>query len=389
MASFATRNTLSWIASGISLTLLVQIIISWPLWWESERIYPHLPLLPELAGLSLLDQPVLLLALFGLCLILWYPQSKKGYWFFLPAILVLLLADLNRLQVWMYESAFFLMLLAAPTKDTKNYLRMALIFLYCWSGLHKFNIYFIEDITPWFLEPFGLDVVAMENSCLGWMGASFELLLGLGLYWSKTRKWTAYLAVLFHLFILGSLGPLGHHWNEVVWPWNLLHIFLLYLLFIRTAEEKITFFASWQGKLGNWGILLLFGIAPILNFWQLWPEQLSFKMYAGTNPEGIFYYYEQDFPNLPPKVASQHLRLTENDRRRNLILDEWIFTELRVGPFASPRRLKQAGKALCQCLEKPEKGGFEILYVSPWNREKDLLISFSCLELRNEIEEED
>lgn len=367
----------------IALCLLVQLLICTDLWFLSERGYPFLPVfekwpLVPLLNISFLLFPALLITLLS---ILIFPAKRILYYLFLLFLTGLLLPDLNRLQVWVYEFSILLLFLGLGSSAKSRLLaaQMILVLVYCWSGLHKFNNYFIHDIAPWMMTPFGLEQWMTGKSWPGLSIAVFETLLGLGLWINWSRRWAAGLAMLFHLSILFALGPLGHNWNEVVWPWNIAMILLVYSLFFKTKMISFTpTSAIFKKKLQFLPLLLLFGLMPLFNFWHLWDEQLSFKMYSGSNPEGIFYYEPESLKCLPEQIKVLHERPTSSQSKRRIILDEWIFEELRVAPYVSVKRLRQMGRKLCDCVENPANSGLEILITDRWNEKEDIFLSLSC-----------
>jgi hypothetical protein len=159
-------------------------------------------------------------------------------------------------------------------------------------------------------------------------------------------------------------------------------IVLLYFLFYKNEDSIFkNIFENLRTNPSFSIVIFLFGIMPIFNFFGAWDEQLSFKMYSGVSPEGIFYYHEQQTKCLPSKVKEKFVHVTPSTKMQRIILNDWIFFELKVAPYKSRKRLLQVGKELCLCFEKPELAGLELLEVDRWNKEKDKITSFPCSEL--------
>jgi len=356
------------------------------LWTSVNRAFPFVPFLTFWPReFDLFTFPVFILLLLGLLILLIRPDKNIGLWCFGFSLLFLLLQDLTRLQVWVYHLTWLLFLLFLKKDQQDLWPRLAMLALYFWSGFHKLNLYFLSDTFPWFLEKAGIFSFLGEYQILGLLVALFELGIAFGLYWPKTRKWAAIIAIAFHVVVLFLLGPFGHNWNEVVWPWNLAMMILLYCFFIQ--EEKSGSLNPFPAIRGYYFYLLPFVfllILPGFNAFRLWDEQLSFKMYAGTNPEGIFYFDQRDqncFSNAP--IIHRSLSPAGHHTGR-FILDDFAFQELKVPPYASERRLQQVGQYFCNCLTYPQHAGLEILWVHPWDKDREKLMDYSCLELLRE-----
>lgn len=296
----------------------------------------------------------------------------------------LVLTNIHRLQVWFYQLSMMLFFLSfrKNEKGVLKTLRFCMIALYCWSGFFKLNVFYIDDTFPWFLETTFLHGLGQYKS-LAILSALLEMSIGIGLFFRSSRKWALGLGILFHLFVFACLGPWGHDWNIVVWPWNFTMIVLLFLLFFRGNQDwRLSIIDDIRQFPPMLIAIVLFGLLPGLNVFQQWDEQLSFKMYAGTNMEGVFYFSEEDtscFPNvetsyatLPPKYVPLH----------RIILDDWAFEDLRVPPYTSQKILKRLGKELCKCLKNPDLGGIEILTVNPWQRDSEKFTNIPCSKLQ-------
>ena len=274
----------------------------------------------------------------------------------------------------------------AKLKVRMNALRIIIICIYWWSGIQKLNIYFVEDTFPWFLEPIGLDQFVKEYKIIAFLVAIFESVIGVGLIFKMSRKVAAVSGICMHLLILLMLSPFGHNWNHVVWPWNIGMILFLYFLFFKNEKPIFKdFFEKAKPSVIISFIGILFGVMPLFNFFNAWDEQLSFKMYSGVSPEGIFYFQDSPAHCIPAKVKEQYVHVTPSAELKKIILDDWIFFELKVPPYKSRKRIIQVAKKLCHCFENPELAGLELLEVNRWDKEKDSLTSFSCLNLMNDF----
>ena len=80
----------------------------------------------------------------------------------------------------------------------------------------------------------GFEANQIQNIVVHYAGLAlpiFEILAALGLLFSKSKKLFALLLIGMHIFILIFLSPLGINYNSIVWPWNVLMILYLIILF--------------------------------------------------------------------------------------------------------------------------------------------------------------
>lgn len=374
--------------SAVSFCLFIQLLICNRLWLDNERFYPKIPVIPNLSFEFVPSLGFSIFCLMLACLLgfIFGRVHRAAVVLFFVLIFLFVFNDINRLQVWMYELVVILLVLFVSNRNNFataiNTLQIIIICVYLWSGVFKMNIYFAEDNFPWLLEPLGLENWATRNFYWGYFIALTESLIGLGLFFNRSRKVAAILAICLHIFILIVLSPFGHNWNHVVWPWNLLMILLVYWLFYKDESQ---IFEKILEKSRSFfllpAIFLLFGVLPVFNFWDAWDEQLSFKMYSGDSPEGIFYYSAQQTDCIPIEVKQRFVHITPHSKEHRIILDDWIFYELKVAPYKNKKRLLQAGQKLCRCIEKPELARFELLEVDRWDKSKDRFTTIPCKEL--------
>src|SRR5690606_31868401 len=63
-----------------------------------------------------------------------------------------------------------------------------------------------------------------------------ELLVAAALLWPRSRRIGLLLAIVMHIALLLTLGPLGHDQKPAVLLWNVFFIGLVFLLFGRSAR---------------------------------------------------------------------------------------------------------------------------------------------------------
>ena len=225
------------------------------------------------------------------------PRHRQATW--VASLLVLLLCALDelRLQPW----AWLLMLCGpllfeARRRDGRKgdifaaqHLRLILVGMYLWAGLHKLNADFFDRTVPFFLEPFGVN----EPSAA--LAVPFGLLiigaeLALGVMLAKAGGWdrrALRLGVALHLGVVALLGPGGQNYDPNVWTWNISQVVLLVLLLhkggVATSLRQLLA-ARARPTLALAALTLLL---PALHVVRLAPANISWALYAGNYDVGI------------------------------------------------------------------------------------------------------
>ncbi|HSK99741.1 MAG TPA: hypothetical protein VK869_05340 [Rubrobacteraceae bacterium] len=303
-------NRLAWLERAIVVSLVVGLLLSAKL-WVSTRAYPLVPLLGFVPPLPYpLDY--LLFALFTASLIgiLIFRERLAGALAVagLALAVLLVLQDQGRLQPWFYQYSFMLgavglsRLAQFPTESALNACRVIVASTYLWSGLQKAHVNFADSVYPWLIEPLASYLPSWAASPLengAYAVPVIEVAIGLGLLARPLRLLAVVGAILMHAFILFTIGPWGHDWNLVVWPWNLAMVAFVLILFWR-APDNPSFIAVVKpgGSAFRAAVLVLFAFMPALNFFGLWDSYLSASLYSGSIEEG--YVYATGSPSAPP-----------------------------------------------------------------------------------------
>ena len=202
------------------------ILISWPLW--TARGSP-----PELPAAPLPSVHVAIPLLLSLALALRYPLPGACF----HAVLLALSLGMDQMRLQPEVVSMAVLLFAATGRRTFALLgRVHLLTLWFWAGLAKLlSDRFIPDRAAWMLD--GLPVLPELAGLATVFGAAVIVLeMGAGILSVpvRTRKIGAALAVGVHVGALASLGPLGHNWNHIIWPWN-----------VALAVAAVTLIAPW------------------------------------------------------------------------------------------------------------------------------------------------
>lgn len=331
------------------LTLLVPVAISWPL-WRSDRPFPTVPWIPGLHLPAPLDL-LLALAWVGVLMgVLVAPRPRRLAWAATLLACALILFDQNRLQPWLYEFLLLFPALASvrwdsPDPEGNRHVRrmfvIALAAIYFHSGLQKMHPAFGEDVFATLVEPF---VGRPAWVVLVGGGAPFlEAAIGLLLVFGPTRRLGAALAIAMHAFLLVVLGPLGHAYNAVVWPWNLGMAALVWLAAWRDSEPLWpAVWASWSARFAA----ILFGAMPFLNHVGLWDSYPSFSLYSDRVLIGKFSFRPLGAMKLPDEL-SPYLR-QRADGSVDLDVLKWSLETIRVPVYPEERVYRAIADGFCR-----------------------------------------
>lgn len=328
-----------------------------PRLWQGERSLPTAPILDALRLPSPLDKGLYggLLLLLGLATLV--PRPKPFMIAALACVLLFEVTDQTRWQPWVYQYALMLgALLLSPWRSDSaddfgrslNPCRLILACIYFWSGLQKINASFMTLIAPWLLEP----VLNLLPQSLGSLLPKsipaipfVEMSIGAGLLFRPTRVFAVAGGIGMHCFILYSIGPFGHRWNNVVWPWNFAMITLLCLLFVRTRDvvpRAIVWPSSIYGKI----VLLLMGVMPAFSLLGWWDAYLSAALYSGNAPQAIAEVPDEIHARFP-EIVREKCTWAPDGRHRIDFLN-WSMADLNVPPNPAERIFKQVARRLSE-----------------------------------------
>lgn len=366
----------------VAACFLAQIALSWPLWFSDGRTFPAVPLFENMAwgfpGAGFLQGGLLVTALAA---VLFFPSKKQVFPTLLGVLALLISLDMSRLQVWVWFYALVFGTLAFREKigdeAVLTVFRWLLAGIYFWSGFNKLGPYYAEDVHPWFCGAFAWTRFLASAKWGAWLVAAAEMSLAFGLVWPRSRPVFRWLAVGFHAYIILSLSPFGLAWNYVVLPWNAAMAAVVWFAFDKKGAET---HESGQMPASAWAIVALACAAPALNLAGLWPENMSWKMYSGDNPEATFFFDNDLKINVPDAVRGKIF----GEAEKRLILDDWTLQEMSVGTIGSERYFRQAGRTLCGCVENPDRAGIYLLTTNRWDKSKELMRRVHCRELLRE-----
>lgn len=347
-----------------SAALLCGIALSINLWFPISRSIPRAPLLLALPQKFVPTVEYFLSSLLAAALValVFVKRPMKCLIVTIVALILLCLLDQTRLQPWVYQYLALFVVLALdhqqsrgerPTVLTLSALQLILAALYFWGGLQKLNFSFSHEVLPQLLKPLEniLVLSPRQLSVLGLGIATIEILTGIGLLLTQTRKLCICLALAMHGLILGLL--IAQHQNSVVWAWNGALVLMVVVLFWRSDNSIGQVFSYWRA--GNTGsrasiiVTALYVVLPVLSFWGWWDLYLSGALYSGNNPVAVVRVEEKVYENLAPTPKRQVFVTGSGERM--LPLYEWSMAELNVPPYPEFRVYQQLTRELCSFAE--------------------------------------
>lgn len=297
-----------WTKSVIAMGFLCGLLLSRKL-WLSTRFFP---LIPIIDGLPRIPYPLDYICFATLIVLLMYiavASRPRVYIAVLAALTLLLcLLDQSRWQPWAYQYVFMLAALdffswksddTRGRDDAMDICRLVIVCIYFYSGLQKINPHFVARVFPGLVDVLGERAATVR--VFAWIAPFAETAIAAGLLTRKFRNATVLAAVAMHGFVLLALGPFGRKWNSVIWPWNLVMMAFLFLLFWRTQFSYQD--VLWRNRFAfQKVVLLLFGIMPLFSFVGWWDSYLSFSLYSGNVAEANIFVSEAVKNELPAYV---------------------------------------------------------------------------------------
>jgi len=339
------------------LVLFVSFLASYPL-WLSERQYPQVPVFSFLPVILFPFDYIIFITMLILLVVSFINISKRVFLISFVCILgIYFLFDQSRLQPEFYQ--FLLLSIAVSlypwtvsnTHKKKVMLATCCIIIssiYIYSGLQKANISFISGVYPWFVQPviqFFPDTIKQIIRSLGFLVPVIETGIGIGLLVKKYRLLAIAVAICMHLFILFSLGPFGHNWNSVVWPWNIAMCCFVVILFWDT--DSLAFSTLVKPVQPVCVILVILCVVlPAFSFINLWDSYLSASLYSGNTENAQIHIPANIVYTLNPQIKKNIQKAGNNFYV--LDISTWSYEAMNVPSYPQDRVFKGITKAFCK-----------------------------------------
>jgi hypothetical protein len=350
-----TCNQLRIITKIAAIACLISMLLSFNI-WTNERSFPTSPLFNILPPIfHPIDYIIIAGCFLTIFLIAIVRNPQKLIILFLVIGLVLLVFDLNRWQPWFYQYYLMFFLLSFfnyRCDDTKQLvalitiLKIMIAAIYFWSGLQKFNPNFIADTFPWLLEPITDQLGDNSLSHFKILGYAFPLIesvSGIILLINPIKKLGVILIVSMHVFILFVIGPLGHNYNPVVWPWNLAMIAFSLILFNNEIDFKLIDFRTMFRYHSIKIVFLLFILMPQLNFFNKWDSYLSHNLYSGNTSSGDIFLSKETKEQLPESIQKYAVI---SDQEYAIAIKYWCMKETGVPAYPEQRNFESIKNAM-------------------------------------------
>jgi hypothetical protein len=341
----------------ITTGYLLGIGISWRL-WISSRDYPLTPVFSWLPHIPSPLDIVIPIALCSLLITHLFVQNKRPFILLsLLVVAVLALFDQSRWQPWFYQYTLMLFPLLFIKDDSDersslnalNISRLIIICIYIWSGLHKFNTHFNNEIMPWMMDGIMPDLSSGIVSLIAHSIPYIEIAIGISLLYKRTRAIGVLAAIASHIFILVVLGPLGRSQNLVIMPWNLAMIAFVLILFRKedTLTARLLLLkTSYHAKF----IALLVVVMPFFNMLDKWDSYPSFALFSG-NIQGATYYIDPTgYSELPASIKPYCIL----DSSTMYLIDviDWSDSYFHASIYPEPRIYESIANYIAKPLKK-------------------------------------
>ncbi|CAN5617679.1 hypothetical protein BH20ACI4_BH20ACI4_23740 [soil metagenome] len=349
-------NRLQFLQIIVCVGLLVGIFFSFELWFPITRTFPRVPLFFEVP--ILFDQILTIILIVSLISLIFFQKLKIFLMTAIVSLILLIIFDQMRLQPWVYQYLLLLVIFALTDDEphSNQMLGLAQIViagLYFWSGVQKLNFTFAYETLPILLAPLQnlFPSIRLPFVFLGISIALLEILIGIGLFFRKTRTPAVYFAAAMHAAILILL--IAKNYNSIVWIWNATLILIVVVSFWQSEnsiKQTIKTAFDWKGKFAK-SIVAASVLLPVLSFWNLWDMYLSGALYSGNVEIAVIKINEDLFNDLPPK-ARQVVFQTQNTGDKILPLFEWSIAELNVPVYPENRIFKQITRQVCKSANR-------------------------------------
>ena len=350
---------LQFIKLTVLIGLFTSILLSHHL-WAGERYFPKTPGYINYEGLQAPFDYINLIIVLGL--IIFSFNSQKKY----PTILLILFCvylcfdDQNRLQPWFYNYTLILLIFLfyknrvdEPNNYTTVFISLQLLvsLIYIFSGIQKMNEAFVPDTFNWMISAF--DTLLTERqltlvSKFGYVVPYFELALGIGLLIKPFRFIIVPLVIIMHVLIIIMLGPMGKDYNSVVWPWNIIMITLVLLLFANVKQERFFDISILFKGISFYIVITLMLIFPIFSLKNQYDSYLSSSLYSSNLNNCQLILTNKAYKKLPYYLKNF---VTKNDDYNIFYIKQWAANELNAPCVSEYRVFKTVHRYIIQLTQ--------------------------------------
>ena len=312
--------------------------------WHTDRLFPVVPPFDFLENIpNYIHLTLFYFALAGIAFVGFFPKNKFVLGFTIVVEITSFILDQSRWQPWEYQYILTFLFFFFYHKNPKqfiNYFSFLLAIIYLNSGLHKLTGGFLYTVWEGMMlrEFFGFDKSLIRNIYVHYAGLSLgliEFLAALGCLFAKNKKIYALLLVGMHIFILALISPTGLNYNSIVWPWNVVMILFILIVFYN-ATSTISFKNLLSGY--NKIPFVVLGILPFFCFIGLYDNFFAFNLYSGTTKHFSICVDENKISSAYQPFISKNRKICGD---KNVISgNDWALKEMNVVIYPEERFYK-------------------------------------------------
>jgi hypothetical protein len=155
-----------------------------------------------------------------------------------------------------------------------------------------------------------------------------------------------------HILILIMLGPTGKSYNSVIWPWNIIMIALVLLLFADVKQERFFDISFLFKGLSFYIVITLMLIFPIFSLNNQYDSYLSSSLYSSNLNECQLILTDKAYKRLPNDLK---VFCTTNEDHNVLYIKKWVEEELNVPCVPEYRIFRNAHHYIIQLTQTDSK----------------------------------
>ena len=372
----STKRRLRLALSVVALGLLAAFAIA-------PKLFLHQPLLGPIPVASWIRLPpapvdlVILLVVGGLLAPVFWLRNPRRL-ILIWCMLFFLRCVWDRITWQPYLLQYFFMMFSFALVDWENEQtdserqaavlntnRLILVGVYFWSGLSKLNYASMVTGPRQLLQPLEETGLVPALSVLWMVAPVVEIGLALGLLTRRFRKLSVAVGVTLHTMILVIYGPFGFDHNAVVWPWNVVMILLLVILFGNDRQTEAKSIA-WVARFSlHRLVLIVFGLCPMLSYVGWWSPYLSFRMYSHHYQHAALLLRQAAIDQLPPAI-SEHVKPSQLEGWDGILhVTYWGESQLNAFPPSDLAVSQHLARRICRLVKEPD--GVIFVLVHPPN----------------------
>jgi len=287
----------------LGVSVVLTMLFGRRLFWKTrDRMFPRLPILKSLPPLSDVGSRGLFLC--GIVIQIGFIVGIRdldeinALLFCLWTIAIVLFDEHILCPQLVY---FNVAILSTVFRDEAWFLKFYCVCLYFWGGAQKLNHNFCTDGWMTFFKPFFSRVFSgswkgprLPDSVVATVGASIALtesVLGIMLLRKDTEMLAASLLCAMHITILVTVIATNEY--QPIWPWNMACCFVLINAFVYGLGGNVSAGGTWEDLRAVWNeggnaslrlflYVMLFGLAPVLSWFDMWHPNMSFQMHSSN-----------------------------------------------------------------------------------------------------------